>query len=48
VLDLFTRKNRKIVGWAMRDHMRTDHGHPAAKAAACLTATVLGTRFENG
>jgi putative transposase len=37
VLDLFTRK---IVGWAMRDHMRAelthrspDHGHPAAKAA---------------
>ena len=34
VLDLATRK---VVGWAMRDHMRTelttaalDHGHPAA------------------
>jgi putative transposase len=40
VLDLFTRK---IVGWAMRDHMRAeltiaalDYGHPTPKAARSL------------
>ena len=40
ILDLFTRK---VVGWAMREHMRAelahgraDHGHPAAPSGAGL------------